>query len=463
MKNFFGNTTDVKIGLTGRFQPEQNLSAILYRMIWRWHFYAGLFCIPFIVILSLSGSIYVFRPQIDAWEEAPFNQLTLREAAKPIDEQIDAALAAVPDSKLVGVEVRADPTDATRIIVISPDASNIRVMVRPDNTEILQIKPVQHQFAALVRNFHGELWLGTPGRWLVELAACWALIMIVTGLYLWWPRGHYRAAGIFYPRLHLGLRASLRDLHAVTGFWLSFLALFMLISGLTWTKVWGDGFRELRRLSRVSNQAPDWTNGRAAELEKHHHELADAASSPAPRSDLSFDQALMMARELAMAGPVTLLPPSDKRATWLVRAEPQNRPLARVVELDPKSGMIVKDAPFSAKPFMDRVVAIGVAAHEGQLFGWPNVALALLAALGFMTMVVSGMLMWLRRKPPSLLGAPIAISPVRFSPVAMIGAIVGLSLLLPLLGASLILIILIERLLLRRWPQAQKWLGLNPA
>jgi uncharacterized iron-regulated membrane protein len=45
----------------------------------------------------------------------------------------------------------------------------------------------------------------------------------------------------------------------------------------------------------------------------------------------------------------------------------------------------------------------------------------------------------------------------------MIGAIVGLSLLLPLLGASLILVILIERLLLRRWPQAQKWLGLNPA
>ena len=29
-----------------------------YRTIWRWHFYAGLFVLPFILLLSLSGSIF---------------------------------------------------------------------------------------------------------------------------------------------------------------------------------------------------------------------------------------------------------------------------------------------------------------------------------------------------------------------------------------------------------------------
>ena len=38
-----------------------------YRIIWRWHFYAGLFCLPFIVVLSLSGMVYLFKPQIDAF------------------------------------------------------------------------------------------------------------------------------------------------------------------------------------------------------------------------------------------------------------------------------------------------------------------------------------------------------------------------------------------------------------
>ena len=39
----------------------------LYRMLWRWHFYAGLICIPFVIWLAVTGSIYLFRPQIDAW------------------------------------------------------------------------------------------------------------------------------------------------------------------------------------------------------------------------------------------------------------------------------------------------------------------------------------------------------------------------------------------------------------
>ena len=39
-----------------------------YRTIWRWHFYAGLFVLPFVLILSVTGSIYLFKPQLDRWE-----------------------------------------------------------------------------------------------------------------------------------------------------------------------------------------------------------------------------------------------------------------------------------------------------------------------------------------------------------------------------------------------------------
>ena len=35
---------------------------------------------------------------------------------------------------------------------------------------------------------HGELFAGRTGAILVELAASWAIIMLGTGLYLWWPR-----------------------------------------------------------------------------------------------------------------------------------------------------------------------------------------------------------------------------------------------------------------------------------
>ncbi|WP_369056772.1 PepSY domain-containing protein, partial [Burkholderia gladioli] len=36
-----------------------------YRTLWRWHFYAGLFVMPFLVILAVTGTIYCFQPQIE--------------------------------------------------------------------------------------------------------------------------------------------------------------------------------------------------------------------------------------------------------------------------------------------------------------------------------------------------------------------------------------------------------------
>lgn len=34
-----------------------NNQKALYRTIWRWHFYAGIFCIPFVIVLAITGAI----------------------------------------------------------------------------------------------------------------------------------------------------------------------------------------------------------------------------------------------------------------------------------------------------------------------------------------------------------------------------------------------------------------------
>ena len=36
-----------------------------YNLAWRWHFYAGLFVAPFMVMLALTGTLYLFKPQLD--------------------------------------------------------------------------------------------------------------------------------------------------------------------------------------------------------------------------------------------------------------------------------------------------------------------------------------------------------------------------------------------------------------
>ncbi len=55
---------------------------ITYRALWRWHFHAGLFCIPFVIVLALTGSIYLFKPQIDAFADRGVDSLQVTGGAR---------------------------------------------------------------------------------------------------------------------------------------------------------------------------------------------------------------------------------------------------------------------------------------------------------------------------------------------------------------------------------------------
>lgn len=83
------------------------------------------------------------------------------------------------------------------------------------------------------------------------------------------------------------------------------------------------------------------------------------------------------------------------------------------------------------------------------------------AALLLATLSISGAVMWWRRRPQGLLGAPIPLSRPRYGPL-LIGALVLLAAAMPLFGATLVLVAICDRLLLPRWPAARRWLGLVP-
>src|SRR3546814_3403235 len=70
----------------------------------------------------------------------------------------------------------------------------------------------------------------------------------------------------------------------------------------------------------------------------------------------------------------------------------------RSVSFDPATGIEVSRTGFADKHVIDRVVGVGIAWHEGQLFGWINQLIGVLTAAALFTLAVSGFLMWRRRK-----------------------------------------------------------------
>lgn len=482
------------------------------RTVWRWHFYAGLFCAPFVVVLAASGTVYLFKTELESWLDRPIDRRVAEDlvgqdvAGGPGSSlhmaaaRAAAAIAAVPGSRLQAYELPhaagGDAVQATRVLVARAGVSHL-VYVHPGSLEILASVPERDRLMRRVFRLHGELWLGEYGSLLVELAASWTIVMILTGLFLWWPRDPgRRLAGVVYPRVTRAAAAGSprivwRDLHAVTGFWISAFTLVLLLSGLPWSRAWGGYFKAVRQLTGTASASQGWsTRGDRGPQEgspfgdEHAGHTAVANQTSGHRQDATtptdlaaLDRILPGITALGLDPPVRIMPPgsggrrgrgggstSSNATAWTATSETPIRPRRVDLTVDPATGSILTRQDFADKHLIDRIVGYGIALHEGRLFGWPNQFLGLLTAAGLVLVVVSGVRMWWRRRPADRLGAPPprpdkAGSDTRRLAI-LIPAVTMLGVLLPLFGASLLAVLLVERLVLRQLPSVAGWLGL---
>lgn len=174
----------------------------------------------------------------------------------------------------------------------------------------------------------------------------------------------------------------------------------------------------------------------------------------------SLNVIIPSAQQLHLAYPVLVTPPSQKSIHWSIKSNAQIRRLRSDAYFDAHTGELVNQHSFSQRHIIDRAVGIGIAAHEGQLFGWFNQLLGLLTALGLVFMSIAGFIMWRKPAPKGarILGAPPAMPDAKIG-FGFVAIIVIAAILLPLLGASLIIIVAFEKLVLPRWKRAQLWLG----
>jgi uncharacterized iron-regulated membrane protein len=446
-----------------------------HRLIWRWHFYAGLFCLPFVLWLATTGMIYLLKPQLEPLLESRYAHVA-HGPPLPASTQVTAALNAVPGSVLNAYQLPTSPVAATRILV-GRGSELIRVFVDPSTTHVLNVVRENDRFMRVIFYLHGELLLGSGGSMLVELAASWTILMLITGLYLWWPR-NARLGGSLYPRLRSGSRIFWRDLHAVTGLWVSMLALFLLLSGLPWSKSWGGMLHSIRQTYSTAT-AQDWTTGSASErtqikaenTQPSSHASHASMSMDMPGMDMgdtsdgtsidyaALDRIVPVVTAQALVPPVLIAPPSQRTPNWTARSDTDDRPRRVDLVLDAKSGSVRRRTTFAEKPLLDRIIGYGVAIHEGALFPPLNQILGIFTALGLMTLCTSAIVMWWRRRPQGTLGAPPAIDNPRY-PGILIAVLVVLGVLLPLLGTSMLVVWLVERVFLRRFERARVFLGL---
>jgi uncharacterized iron-regulated membrane protein len=453
----------------------QPSSSAFYRAVWRWHFYAGLYVIPFLLMLAITGLIMVYGNTIESrlgkrYSVAPGGQRV------SLEVQAKAAVNAVPDSKLT-LFVRPNDETSANIFIVTANGKEHAVAVDPHTAKVFGEVIKDDTWYYWADYTHGSFFIGKAsngwGDHLIETAAGLGIILIVTGLYMWWPRGNKSFLGAFVPNLSRSGRGFWKELHITSGAYISILLLFFLISGLAWTGVWGG------KIVQAWNTFPaeKWDN--VPKSDQTHASMNHGALKEVPwaleQTPMPVSGSLAGAKGLAEGTPVNLDTvaafargygfseqfriniPQDETGVYTVSADSMDADTTsptgdHTVHIDQFTGKILADIRFADYPLGGKAMAVGIALHEATL-GWWNLALNTVYCLLIILMCVSGVAMWWKRRPAHEFGSP--LYPRDYSVPAGVIVLAGiLCVLFPLSGVAIIGFAIIDFLLPKRLKEA---------
>jgi uncharacterized iron-regulated membrane protein len=326
------------------------------------------------------------------------------------------------------------------------------------------------------------------------LVASWTFVLVATGVYLWWPRSKRkrRRDGVLVPRWNArNPRIRWRDVHAITGVMFSLVTVFFLLSGMVWTGFWSP--HVLQKVKNVTSQdypqalldgvtstkvgdlptgstitwssstLPVPLSGEQGSAVQHagHHGVNKLTWDP--KDGAPIDAIVATAQQHFRPG-YAIFMPADESGSYVVATgedlDPQ--PVASVLDgrtmfVDQYTTQPLASIPESGFDLLPKAIDWGVSVHTGREWGWVSQALALTGTLAILLSVVTSLVMWRARRPKGL-GAP-RKEPNRRRMLGVLVITLGLGMVFPLLGLSIVVLLALEYLLIRRVPRLSRTFG----
>jgi uncharacterized iron-regulated membrane protein len=487
----------------------------LYRMVWRWHFFAGLLCIPVIVLLCLSGIVWLMRSEITTALHGDATHVRPAATAVSYQDQLAAVAKRYPGSTPYQLGTPTGKTQATMLNITTRAGRDLTVWVDPYRGAVTGSRDNATDPTQIALKLHGSLmtgsWLGNAkwGDRLIEIVAGWTILLVLTGLYLFWPRGRKpgRWRRAFTPRLRArstNRRIAWRDVHAITGVVFAFATLFFLATGMIWTGWWGVRYGEVSTRLGASYPAGMWDGASSQTADSlkrtgkggwlstslpvfpsgvrpvagsgsvenqpgqanhagHHH---DAKVSWQPGTAAPIDAVVATAQRLGYPQGFSLTFPDSPTGSWAAWYGPDSDPKPnvsatqeRMLYIDQYSATPIRDFRFSQFGAAAKASDLGIAIHEGRELGWITKIAMLVATLAILLSCATSLVMWRKRKPKGV-GAPRRTSfPRRRDAVAVLAIIASLSALFPLLGLSILAVLALDMLVIRQLPPLRRALA----
>lgn len=372
------------------------------------HLWLGLATGLVVFIVSLTGAIYVFEPDIGLLlqsgvyrnvepQNKPFiSPLEIREKSEEFFQR-----------RIISMNATVYPEGDRATIVWVRDSTRkyTAIVQNPYSGEVIHSYPYSTNFWAIVLGLHTSLLIPQIGHHIVSISTLLYIILMISGIILWYPRRkkHLRQ------RLTIKWGASPKrlnyDLHNVLGFYMSWLAIFIILSGLILSYDWlktsaywiATGGETPTQQAPVRPALPDssFASGIGRAVPDSIAASAPGLENAAEKKLLSLIGAqddldnyfLMYAVDSTDFYRLTL----NTRAGYFY-----NRHDYYVV--NQYTGEVLKEDLWENKNNGDRLLEANLNIHIGAILGFPGKVLAFFASLVSASLPVTGFLIWRGRK-----------------------------------------------------------------
>ncbi|MCG7503731.1 PepSY-associated TM helix domain-containing protein [Mesorhizobium retamae] len=424
----------------------------LYRAVWRWHFYAGLLVLPFMITLAVTGALYLFKDEIDGIVHSDLKLVEVQEsAAKALPSQmVDAAVAVYPGTAVKFTDP-VSPDGSAEITVETANQGKLAVYVDPYTGKVLGALPDRGTVMWTIRYLHSLKYFGSFTRALIEIAGGWSILLVGTGIYLWWPRR--QMGGVVSIRGTPRRRIFWRDTHAVTGIFVGFFIVFLAVTGMPWSGVWGAKVNDWVNGNNYGYPAGVWTG--VPMSDEHANHLAQMSWSleqaKVPQSSeqqnqaraVGLDEAVATFEKLGLHKGYAVNLPTDTSGVYTGSVFPDDLASQRVIHLDQYSSKPLIDVSFADYGPFAKGIEWGISVHMGQQFGLVNQLVLLAACIAIVVLAISAGVMWWKRRPSGSLGVPPLPADTRVFRGLLAILIVG-GMIFPLVGISLVVMLVLD-------------------
>lgn len=356
------------------------------------HRWLGLITGIVVLIVSITGCIYVFQDEIrdatEPWRKVP----VMQQAMLPPSVLQEKALAQHPGAKVSRIIYTGK--DRSAAVLLADGRNFYYIYLNPYTGRFLYNQNLRKDFFTIVEFIHLYLLLPAPiGKLVVGGSTLFFVLLMITGIVLWWPKRKVDRKRSFTIKWKGKWKRVNYDLHNVLGFYACSFALVIAVTGLSFSFDW------------VENGLYKMANAGRPAVTEHHAATVDTALFKKGTAAAVIDQTYQYVKQASPEAEMLLIgPPAKAGAPVSIMAYKKALHFYHSDRyyFNPATGVLVQDLIHAHKSPGMRLNDMNYDIHTGQILGMGGKIVAFIASLICASLPVTGFIIWngKRKKKP---------------------------------------------------------------